>query len=110
MIASKYFREKYPVNFKDTSIEYYLFAEQRATYRENHKVRTNAYIYLLEGHEYEFMCNGKEKPWYMEIKTDDNTKFFADRCSFDFQELDDKKAKKRLGKEIGKSAPAGNKS
>ncbi|XP_065054284.1 uncharacterized protein LOC135683065 isoform X7 [Rhopilema esculentum] len=82
-------------------------SKQRATFRENHKVRTNAYIYLLEGHEYEFMCNGKDKPWYMEIKTDDNTKFFADRCSFDFEELDDKKAKERLGKEAGKSAPAG---
>ena len=46
------------------------------------------------------MCNDMEKPWYMIIKTDDNTRYFADRCSFAFEKLPNKEIKKRLGGKV----------
>ena len=77
------------------SIWKHCFSVQRATFRINLKVRTKASIFLLEGHEYEFMCNTKA-PYKMVIKTDDNTRFFADRCSYSFKKLSNKEIKKRL--------------
>ena len=64
-------------------------------FRQNHKVRTKADIFLLEGHEYEFLCNTKA-PYMMVIRTDDNTRFFADRCSYAFRKLSKEEAEKRL--------------
>jgi len=74
-------------------------AMQRAMFRKNHKVRTNGDVYLLEGHEYEFICNTKA-PYWMVIRTDDNTRFFADRCSYSFKKLPKEEIKKRLNGSI----------
>ena len=68
-------------------------------FRKNHKVRTKADIFLLEGHEYEFLCNTKA-PYMMVIRTDDNTRFFADRCSYAFRKLPKKEIRKRLNGSI----------
>ena len=80
-----------------------LSPEQRATFRENLKVRTKASIFLMEGHEYEFVCNEGDKPYYLLIKTDDNSRFFADRCSYALFQLTKDEAAKRLGKPVPKS-------
>ena len=68
-------------------------------FRKNHKVRTKSNIFLLEGHEYEFLCNTKD-PRMMVIRTDDNTRFFADRCSYTFEKLTKKEIEKRLNGSI----------
>ena len=38
----------------------------------------------------------------MRIKTDDNTRYFADRCSYGFMKLTEKQADKKMKQETGR--------
>ncbi len=78
------------------------FSEVRATFREHIKVRTSFLIYSLEGHLYEFICNEPEPPFRLRVMTDDNSKFFADKCSFGFFKITKALADKLLKKQTGR--------
>ena len=52
---------------------------------------------------YEFLCNMPDPPYPVLVKSDDNSRFFADRCSYDFKKLTKDQANAILKKQIGKS-------
>ena len=66
------------------------------------KVRTKFFIYSLEGKKYDFICNEKDPPYPLRIKTDDNSKFFADRCSYGFLKLTEEQADKKMKQQTGR--------
>ncbi|XP_065054286.1 uncharacterized protein LOC135683065 isoform X9 [Rhopilema esculentum] len=81
-----------------------------ATFLEHLKVQTKSFIYSREGQQYEFICNEKEPPYPMRVKVDDNSRYFADRCSYGFVKLTEAQADKKMKKETGvgiKQQPGG---
>eukprot|EP00794_Sanderia_malayensis_P014040 gene14039-15499_t len=77
-------------------------AKVRATFREHIKVRTGFIIFSLEGHLYEFVCNEPDAPYPLSVMTDDNSKYFADKCSFGFFKLTNDQANKKLKHQTGR--------
>ena len=77
------------------------FSELAATFLEHFKVQTKFFIYSREGQQYEFICNAKEPPYPMRVKVDDNSRYFADRCSYGFMKLTEAQADKKMKKETG---------
>lgn len=91
-------QQKYIKLLKPTDEE----SKVRATFREHVKVRTSFLIYSLEGHLYEFICNEPEPPFPLLVMTDDNSRYFADKCSFGYFKLTFDQANKILKSQTGK--------
>lgn len=65
-------------------------------------MNTAFYIYSLENKLYDFICNERDPPYPMRIKTDDNSRYFADRCSYGFMKLTEDQADKKMKQETGR--------
>ena len=85
-------------------IQFCFSTGNNATFVKHKKVSTGNYVYSIDSNlQYAFMCNSYEKPYHLSVKIDDNSRFFADRCSFDVRRLTKKRALAKL-----KNAPKGN--
>ena len=83
-------------------LAYNIFlSELASTFHEHLKVRTNYFIYSLEGRQYDFICNKEDPPYQMVIRTDDDTRFFADRCSYRFVKLTEDQADEIMKQQTG---------
>ena len=69
-----------------------------ATFVRHKKVRTGQLIYSIYKNFYVFMCNDVEGSRPMWAKVDDNSRYFADRCSYESVPIPKKKALKILAK------------
>ena len=81
---------------------YFLLIEIAATFTEQYKIRTKADVYQVAGQPYYFLCNepreGRYKGGLMYVGIDDDSKNFADACSYKFLGMDEKEALAELRK------------
>ena len=81
------------------------FEGKSATFIKHYKIRTKSYIFQVAGRYYNFICNKPKKEKYMLYTgIDDNSRFFADRCSYGLAKIEKKKVQailKKAGKTLG---------
>ncbi|XP_065054282.1 uncharacterized protein LOC135683065 isoform X5 [Rhopilema esculentum] len=79
-----------------------------ATFIRHYKVRTNSYVFQVAGRYYNFICNEPlSKGGKIYTGIDDDTRYFADRCSFEILGIPKDKAKQQIKNRPGGGGAGG---